>query len=95
MVYAGDEGTDCESVQRKKLTQRLRKDGRSLKAFWEDALRDFGGKVTASQLQARIDQEVGEEGGQGCKGKGVVSSFFCEEECELSYDDVYDVLVCL
>ena len=68
MVYAGDEGTDFESVQRKKLTQRLRKDGRSLKAFWEDALRDFGGKITAIQLQARIDQEVEEEGGQGSKG---------------------------
>ena len=94
-LYDGGDGGDWDSVQRKLLMQRLRREGRSLRAFWEEALRDFGGKVSASQLQTRIDQLVEEQGEQGGKGRGVVLGFFCQEDCLLTFDDVYDALVCL
>ncbi len=74
---------------------RLRQDGQNLKGFWEQALRSCGGEVSAGQLQECIDQVTGQQSCDGNAVKGVVSSYFCDNDCVLTFDDVYDSLVCL
>jgi CubicO group peptidase (beta-lactamase class C family) len=95
----GEEGAGWGSSQRALLMTRLRAEGRNLKDFWGDAVGwsggSGGGGVSAGQLQAYIDTLAGKQNTEGKTGKGVVLEYFCQDDSVLTFDDVYDALVCL
>ena len=75
--------------------QRLRQEGLNLRTFWERVLESCGGKATARFVQTRINQVANMSSEEVKGGRGVIRSFFCEDDCELSFDDVYNALVCV
>lgn len=75
--------------------ERLRSEGRNLKKFWEDVRCSCDGQVDARRLQTCIDQLTGQPSAEGKAATGLISAYFCEDDCILTFDDAYDAIVCL
>ena len=82
---------DWAGSQRILLMQHLQNGGHSLKTFWEELRSNFSARVTAGDLQNFIDKLTGQQ----ITSRGVISAFYCEAESVLTFDDMYDALVCL
>lgn len=90
-----DEERDWAGTQRVLLLALLRNGGRNLKTFWEEVQRSFAPHVTSGELQRFIDELVGKKIGDTYASRGVISAFYLEDECVITFDDFYDAVVCL
>lgn len=93
--FSSEEKEDFEAAQRRMFMQRLRQEGLNLRMFWERLLESCGGKATARFVQDRVGQLANMGSREVKGGRGVIRSFFCEDECELCFDDLYNALVCV
>ena len=96
----GEEGAGWGSSQRALLMTRLRAEGRNSRDFlggrcwlewWEWWW--WGERWAAAGVHRHTS--TGKQNAEGKTGKGVVLEYFCQDDSVLTFDDVYDALVCL